>query len=1031
MAPSGNKPRVVVVIGPPGCGKGTLGQGITAVNAAYIHMSTGDICRAEVERKTELGRCLEGYLPHRLVPDRIIIAAIIDRLSRRDVAGKTVLLDGFPRTRNQALQLIQAFSVDRLVLLQASDDLCVQRILERRIDPVTSEVYNLRSAKPPTAVASRLVVRPMDKDTETIRGRLQRFHAMLASILGVFKGKIFAVNSAQASRYVIDAVADVLETPLPTPVPEARQADAAKPTVIIKDKKGECVICRDQPADYLVTPCGHQCGCGSCLETLRSHGHPCPICRTKVHGIVHVFQSGYVNAEGGGEATADEDDAAAEDAGEFTADDILGTGWDESNAVMTNPQAPTSDIAVSIAPCEAWGSKNGRVAVTVAVPDAIPILPVDVCCVIDISGSMGMEATFQDPKNDAKTISSGMSQLDLVKHSVKTIIHTLTAQDSLSITAFHTQGHAALPATRMDSAGMARAVTALEALEPRNATNIWAGLETGLDSLRNAKIGGGNAGPRNKFLVFLTDGKPTDSPPDCEVSTLAHYKEQHPDFKCMISTFGFGYELKSKLLLGIAHEGGGTFGFIPDAKILGTCFVNAVANARTCLCLDSKVHLTAKNGCNIVGDHPVVDDTMPWRAVSWGTVAHLGPLHAGQSRDLVVQLGKMDKLAGAEFLDVTLEFVDPTGTVRKVKGVGSTRATPSQAAISANARSSTCVALAKVIDQCDANDGRTASVGLKVLQGQLIAFEALTHNPSIRGLLEDVNGRISKAMSTTERFNRWGAHYLRALYRSHQLQMKTNFMDAGLQVYGGSQFNALVEVGGKAFLTLPMLKSIQAPSRTHRTSVAAAQPRRTNTHNTTTTTATRRTPPPVVSRTPTPPPDEDNETYYGGSGGGCFAASCEVLTEQSTAKCIRDVRPGEQLRMADGTCLRVALVVELRHPRADLVTLEESGLTITPNHPIRALPEAPWARASAIPGAVMAQCAKSVFNFVFDQRPTCGLIVNGVECVTYYHDVPELHHKFYSTEAIMRALRSQPGFAEGRVCVRAPTIKPRPRNKTL
>merc|ERR1712232_277886 len=69
---------------------------------------------------------------------------------------------------------------------------------------------------------------------------------------------------------------------------------------------------------------------------------------------------------------------------------------------------------------------------------------------------------------------------------------------------------------------------------------------------------------------------------------------------------------------------------------------------------------------------------------------------------------------------------------------------------------------------------------------------------------KDVDGRMTKAMSTKERFDRWGRHYLPALARAHQLQLCTNFMDPGLQQYGGSVFQEVKEEGGKIFLSLPL-----------------------------------------------------------------------------------------------------------------------------------------------------------------------------------------------------------------------------------
>merc|ERR1719476_585170 len=74
---------------------------------------------------------------------------------------------------------------------------------------------------------------------------------------------------------------------------------------------------------------------------------------------------------------------------------------------------------------------------------------------------------------------------------------------------------------------------------------------------------------------------------------------------------------------------------------------------------------------------------------------------------------------------------------------------------------------------------------------------------SFTSLQSDVDGRMAKALKGKDRFNRWGKHYLRALARAHQLQMCTNFMDPGLQIYGGTLFRDLRAQGDDAFLSLP------------------------------------------------------------------------------------------------------------------------------------------------------------------------------------------------------------------------------------
>lgn len=291
-----------------------------------------------------------------------------------------------------------------------------------------------------------------------------------------------------------------------------------------------------------------------------------------------------------------------------------------------------------------------------------------------------------------------------------------------------------------------------------------AGLEAGLESLRTAR-----ASPRRRFILVLTDGQPTTSPPAGEHMALRSYFEAHAGFSCSVSTFGFGYQLKSKMLLDVAREGNGTFAFIPDAKIVGTCFVNFVANACTNLALDAKVHLEPQNGAVFP---PVLHSS--FKRVPWGLVFDLGPLHFGSHRDLIVP---MKIPAGLHehiqpFLKVTVEWNSDDNSKESLIG---SDFEVTKDALAAFARTSSVHALEQVLEKCDATDPAGPKI-LKTLIGQLIGLEATANDARITALLKgDLQDRISKAVSTVERYQRWGAHYLRAILRSHEYQMRTNF----------------------------------------------------------------------------------------------------------------------------------------------------------------------------------------------------------------------------------------------------------------
>ena len=132
--------------------------------------------------------------------------------------------------------------------------------------------------------------------------------------------------------------------------------------------------------------------------------------------------------------------------------------------------------------------------------------PVDVSCVIDISGSMGTEARLQTASGDNESF--GLSILDIVKHSVSTIIKSLTKMDRLAIVSFSDNSRIEMPLTAMDEAGQSLAMRTLQTLEPTASTNLWAGLQSGLEVLRRAESNPVGSVKRLASTLVFTDGVP-------------------------------------------------------------------------------------------------------------------------------------------------------------------------------------------------------------------------------------------------------------------------------------------------------------------------------------------------------------------------------------------------------------------------------------------------------------------------------------------------------------------------------------------
>ncbi len=180
----------LILLGPPGAGKGT--QAARIVQRWPIpHVSTGEMFRRAVDDHTPLGQQVRQYMESgQLVPDELVIQMVRRRLQQPD-AARGFLLDGFPRTQPQAEALDRLLEemrqqLDAVLLLEVPDELILERITGRRVDPETGAIYHLKYNPPPPEVLPRLVQRHDDTE-ETCRKRLLKYHRETEAVIPYYE----------------------------------------------------------------------------------------------------------------------------------------------------------------------------------------------------------------------------------------------------------------------------------------------------------------------------------------------------------------------------------------------------------------------------------------------------------------------------------------------------------------------------------------------------------------------------------------------------------------------------------------------------------------------------------------------------------------------------------------------------------------------------------------------------------------------------------------------------------------------------
>ncbi len=195
----------IILLGAPGAGKGTQASKIQD-KYNLLHISTGDIFRANIKGGTEIGKLAKSYIDAgKLVPDEVTCDIVKDRLTWND-AKKGYMLDGFPRNLFQAEELDKFAHIDLCLNIDVDEALLMDRICGRRVCSC-GESYHISTLNGVTTCAKcgKELYQRADDNPETVKARLETYKTQTAPLIEYYgaQGKLATVKSGEGSPDIV------------------------------------------------------------------------------------------------------------------------------------------------------------------------------------------------------------------------------------------------------------------------------------------------------------------------------------------------------------------------------------------------------------------------------------------------------------------------------------------------------------------------------------------------------------------------------------------------------------------------------------------------------------------------------------------------------------------------------------------------------------------------------------------------------------------------------------------------------------
>ena len=623
--------------------------------------------------------------------------------------------------------------------------------------------------------------------------------------------------------------------------------------------------------------------------------------------------------------------------------------------------------------------KDNNLLVNIQMPEVEVRPPVDIVLCIDVSGSMGEEATLKG--SSGETIHNGISVLSLTITAGKTVLTTLHEEDNASIVIYTDKATILASNVSCTPENVELLFTQLDSLKPQNTTNIWDGLHKSLEILRTT-----SPIQKLKAVFLLTDGIPNVVPSRGHEYMVERYFTQH-NFKCMINCYGFGYNLESDLLNNISNiSGGDGFSFIPDSSLLGNIFIHGISNLFTTATYNPTLYIKLKNGVKFIDS-------------SNETTLNINSLKYGQDKNLQFSIN-------TDFVNSEIDYehiAEITLVLNEHQIKTDTNIYPVDEDINYYLKEVYRQKTIHCINQCiqlqKFNEYDKVYGLINPLIQEMKSRLDLLANKFIQDMVIDLEGQIKEALNMTEQgkrenwYDKWGKHYLLSFIGAIKNELCNNFKDKTVSNFGGELFNNQRDIISDIFDEMPPprkdIKYTESRSRSSR-------------H--------------VVSQGPV------SMSTYNSPSGPCCIHSSKIKMHDDSYKLVQDLIKGDLVKTYDENNNQISGQIEciIRttcNENTWVVNIDD--LNITPYHPI--IINKQWCFPIEY-GSLKSVNTPYLYSFVINNRNS--VMINNYIFATFGHNLKGnvIEHEYFGTEKVIKDIENM-GYETGLICLTKNMIK--------